>query len=170
MTFVARTLQVVGALSIAIITGVCSYIAYSVATNSDQVDKASSKDVAFVFNRSGLSTTQEFKVLSSFESVRSGTGDHLDRYCIQLSEFKIADPQEKDWSAFSSLDVTAQGVVSEALVAGEAEQCFIGKAIDPAELKTYVWSITIHRRIANAYDVILFDPTTKRLLYVGYKS
>lgn len=52
--------------------------------NVDKVDSATAKDVRFVLNWSNLGDERIEKVIHSYISARSLTGDHLDAYAILI--------------------------------------------------------------------------------------
>ncbi len=86
MAFIAKGLLLFGALALAALLALIGFVAYAFYTNTDSTGIASEKATRFVFTNSGLKTDQEHKVISSFESARSLSGDHQDHFCIQLTE------------------------------------------------------------------------------------
>ena len=170
MPFIAKGLQVFGALALAAVVAVLGYITYIFVTDSDRINTATKDNVQFIFNWGGLKTSQDYKVLNSFESQRSLNGDHLDHYCIQITDFSPSTSQKENWAPISALDSVAKEAISLAQTNGNATQCFgreLGKLPD---LQAYVWSVTLHGRSVTAFDIILFDAQTKRLLYVSDKT
>ena len=165
MSFIAKGFQVFGALALAAILAVFGYITYFFVS-----DTATKDNVQFVFNWGGIKTNQDYKVLSSFESQRSLNGDHLDHYCIQITDFSPSANEKENWASISELNSVAQEAVSQAQTNGKATQCFGRELGKSPELQAYVWSVTLHGRSVTAYDIILFDAQTKRLLYVSDKT
>src|SRR6476469_2702754 len=88
-------LEIVGAASLLVGMALVAWIVYGNA--SDKVNKATRKDAQFILNGSGLSTNQDYKIISSYESSRSLTGDHLDYYCIELPKFEVAEWAKEEW-------------------------------------------------------------------------
>ena len=170
MQCIAKGLQILGALSLAVILVAVGVLGYSVATNGNRINVATKDGVQFVFNWSGLKSNQEYKVLSSFESTRSLTGDHLDYYCIQISDFSPNDNNKENWQPVSSLLNPIKEAAHEAQQVGNASQCFGREIANPDNFLAYVWSATLHSKRITGLNVIFFDPQTKRLLYVGYKT
>jgi hypothetical protein len=80
------TLEIIGALSLIAL--------FFLWPSSDRVNRASSKDVRRVLNWAEISTNQDFKIIGSYQSSRSFTGDYFDYYCIELSKFDIPDHGE----------------------------------------------------------------------------
>ncbi|GAA5171286.1 hypothetical protein [Viridibacterium curvum] len=170
MRYIAKGLQIFGALSLAAVIAALGYLTYAIASNVDRENVATKRSVAFVLNWGGLSTSQEYKVLSSFESARSFTGDHLDHYCIQISNFSPSDNEKENWQQVSSLGSPAKEAAIEAQKNGNASECFARDITNSDKTLAYVWSATLHSSRITAYDIILFDPQTKRLLYVSDKT
>ncbi len=52
--------------------------------SSDRHNAASRKDVLRILNQAEISTNQDFKILGSYQSARSFTGDYFDYYCVEL--------------------------------------------------------------------------------------
>lgn len=170
MNHVAKGLRVFGVFALLALAAIAVYILHAFASNSDQTNTASGSDVVFVLNWGGLKSDQEYTVLNSFTSARSLTGDHLDYYCIQITDFSPSGGEKANWMPIPSLDSTAREAVAQALSNGNAEQCFGPGPAHAKELMAYVWSATIHGRYVTAYDVILFDAETRKLLYVSHKT
>ena len=170
MSFIAKGLQIFGALALAAVMAVFGYITYSIVFDSDHTNTATQDSIQFVFNWGGLKASQDFKLLNSFESRRSLNGDHLDYYCIQISDFTPSANEKENWAAISTLNGAAQEAVSQAQANGNAPQCFGRELGKSPELQAYVWSITLHGRRVTAYKIILFDAQTNRLLYVSDKT
>jgi hypothetical protein len=112
--------EVIGAASLLAVVGFGSWNLYS--NSSERVNKASRKDALFILNWAGLSSEQEYRIISSYESPRSFTGDHLDYYCIALPKFEVAERVKNQWhdgpetdsSLANALEVTVNDAVSTA--------------------------------------------------------
>ena len=68
MSLIAKELQVFGALALATVLAVFGYFKYSFVFDSDITNTATHDGVQFVFNWGGLTASQNYKLLSSFES------------------------------------------------------------------------------------------------------
>ncbi len=68
--------------------------------NRAKFDRASVHDVRFVLNHCGLGEKRTERVIHSYQSVRSFTGDHLDAYQIKVSNLSIEElcPPKGDFS------------------------------------------------------------------------
>jgi len=66
--------------------------------NRDKFDRASVHDVRFVLNGCGLGEKRTERVVHSYQSGRSFTGDHLDAYQIKVSNLSIEElcPPKKE--------------------------------------------------------------------------
>src|SRR2546421_2881099 len=94
LKWIRVVLEVVGAASLIFLTVEAVLI---VQQSRDRFNKAGRKDVLLILTRSGISTNQDFKLIASYESSTSFTGDHLDYYCIELSKFEVADWRKDEW-------------------------------------------------------------------------
>ena len=63
MQCIAKGLQILGALSLAVILVAVGVLGYSVATNGNRINVATKDGVQFVFNWSGLKSNQDTKCL-----------------------------------------------------------------------------------------------------------
>ena len=170
MRYIAKGLQIFGALSLAAIVAALCYLAYAVAFNVDRENVATKRGVEFVLNWGGLKASQEYKVLNSFESARSLTGDHLDYYCIQISDFSPSGNERENWQLVSNMGSPAKEAAINAQQNGNALRCFGHDISSSGKALAYIWSVTLHSRQVTSYDMIFFDPQTKRLLYVSEKT
>src|SRR5439155_19660781 len=87
----------IGAASLLIAVAAAWLIMGLASVRSERFNRAKAKDVLFILNWGGISTNQSFKVIASYRSPRSLTGDHLDYYCIELSKFEIAEWAKDEW-------------------------------------------------------------------------
>jgi hypothetical protein len=83
-------LATIGAISLAAVVGLAGYLTYSLTIgNQNEVDRATPDTVSFVLENADIPANMLQKVLHSYVSRRSGPGDHLDAYAIQLSSIDI---------------------------------------------------------------------------------
>ena len=162
----------IGAASLLIAVGTAWLIMGIASVRSERFNRAKAKDVLFILNWGGISTNQSFKVVASYESPRSLTGDHLDYYCIELSRFDVAEPAKSEWHDGPEKDP----VLAEALEFGVNDARQHGDCIPSAleanseAMKVMFRSVVKYGRQPTAADIMLYDPKTKRLYYVTYKT
>ena len=163
-------LEVIGAASLLAVVGFGSWNLYS--NSSERVNQASRKDALFILNWGGLSTDQNYKVTSSYESSRNFTGDHLDYFCIELPKFEVAEWAKNEWHDGPEKD----SLLAEALelAVNDAHQhggCIPSvKEANSAAMKIMFWQVVLHDRQAMAADIILYDSQKQMLYYVSFKT
>ena len=168
MKCVAKSLQILGAIFAVLLLCASIYVIYVLAGNRTQTDTITKKEVAFLFAWGGLNGKQNFSVISSVRSQRSLTGDHLDRICLQLTDFKPVPASLALWLPADTLASHEAEAVELALNSGE--ECFGNSQSRPAGLFAYLETITLHTGKVTAYEALLYDPHSKRLLYVSEKT
>lgn len=168
---IGKALQATGVLAICIFVLAATFFAYELLNNNEKVNRATSEDVRFVLNWGGLNAKQNYKVVSSIESTTSLTGDHLDHYCIQLSETTGASPQKNEWLSPDKLSWPLLEVAANVFEMGKATKCFSATSLSTlTDATAYFWSTTLHGQRVTAYDAMLIDTKTKRLFYVSLKT
>jgi len=168
MKWLRWVLGAIGVLSLLAVTfaGVWVLRASSERTNADGRNNA-----LFVLKWGGISTNQDFKVTSSYNSARNLTGDHLDYYCIDLATFEVADYAKEQWQDGPEKNP----LLADALRSGIEAAREHGNCMPPVEqansaaMKIMFWSVTLHGRYPSAADIILY-PSSRRLYYVSYKT
>lgn len=170
MTFVAKGLQIFGALALAALLVIVGFFAYSIYSNNDRTEIASKKETQFIFNSSGLKADQEYKVISSFQSARTFTGDHSDHFCLEISAFYPDVNNKTKWKFVPDLSRPEQDAVASAESETEAAECFKRQKTEFRNLQVYPPSVYLHHGYVTSYEVILFDAQTNRLFYKSYKS
>jgi hypothetical protein len=163
-------LELIGGASLLAVVGFGSWLLYN--NSSDRFDKASRKDALFVLNWAGLPTNQNYRVVSSYESRRNFTGDHLDYFCIELPKFQVADWAKDHWHDGPEQDALLADALETALnSAREHGSCVpsASEANSPA-MKMMFTTVLLHNRYATAADLILYDPQKRMLYYVSYKT
>jgi hypothetical protein len=163
-------LEVLGAIFLLGVMGFGAWMLWG--NSSNKFNKASRKDVQFILNWGGLSPNQEYKIISSFESGRTFTGDHLDYYCIELSKFDIAGWAKDEWHDGPETNP----LLSDALQLAVDDAREHGASIPPIEksnssaMKIMFPQVVARNRQATAADIILYDPDKKMLYYVSFKT
>lgn len=173
MKWLRLSLQTIGALSVLLFLIAAILVGSDLYSGmSDKFNRATPKDVLFVLNWGGISTNQTFKVIGSYQSRRSFTGDHVDYYCIELPKFEVTDLQKNEWhDAPEENPLLAQALEVAVNGAHEHIDCFppTEKANSKAMKLKFV-SVTLNDRFATAADIILYDRDNGRLYYVSFKT
>jgi hypothetical protein len=171
MKWLRVALEMIGAASLLALAFFGARIVYN--NSSDKVNKATRKDAMFILNWSGLSTNQDYRIISSYESSRSFTGDHLDYFCSALPKFEVAEWAKDEWHDGPEKDSLLADALE--LAVGDARQ-HGGGCIPPVEeansatMKVMFPQVVLRNRQASAADVILYDPQKRRLYYVSFKT
>jgi len=169
LKWIRVVLEVVGAASLIFLTVAAVLI---VQQSRDRVNKAGRKDVLLILTRSGIPTNQDFKLIASYESSTTFTGDHLDYYCMELSKFEVADWRKDEWHDGPEKNP----IFAEALKEGvdEAHQennCFPSPEEANSEtMKIMFGDVLVDSLHPISADITLYDPKTKKLYYVSYKN
>lgn len=139
---------------------------------SDRVNAASKRDALYALNWGGISTNQDFKMISSYQSSRNVTGDHVDYYCIQLTNFEIEESMKDEWHDGPETNPLLAGALELALDStGRHGNCLpsFEKANSPA-MKIRFISVVLRDHFATAADILLYEPQSRRLFYVSFKT
>jgi hypothetical protein len=169
LKWVRVRLEIVGGASLIFLAVVAVLI---VQQSSDKVNKAGRKDVLLILTRSGIPTNQDFKLIASYESSTSFTGDHLDYFCVELPRFEIADHTKNEWHD----DPEKNPILAEALeqavnAARQQGGCFpSSEEADSETMKIKFESVLLHDSFPTSADIILYDSKRKKLYYVSYKT
>jgi hypothetical protein len=147
--------------------------------NRDRADSASARDVAFVLNWCNLGADQIEKVVHSYVSARSFTGDHLDAYAIKLKHMGVAeltaspDDGRGRWYRGDQLPQVlgdAVGFVGSWLGSDKLRWFPTEQALRSSEFYVYPWSIDLHGITPSATELIFAHPSDKMLFYFGGKT
>lgn len=150
------------------------YLGYSITFgNTDSEDSASKSDVRFVLNWSELGDERIEKVIKSYESARSFTGDHLDAYAIKITDVSISElsnTRTGTWHQVDSLPEILDDAVS--LIGGWQYEI----PWFPSEEKlrndgfyVYPWSIYCHGVKPRSAQLIFLKPDEKMVYYISVK-
>jgi hypothetical protein len=169
MKWLKLALEIIGAVSLllAIIVGVTIY-----KNLSDRRNRATNRDVRYVLNWGGISTKQHYHVIASYQSSRNLTGDHLDYYCIQLSDVSVAEFAKDEWHNGPELNP----ILVDALNLGLSDahryaNCMPSEQeANSPEMKINFVSVVLDSKEATAADILLLDPASRRLYFISYKT
>jgi hypothetical protein len=170
MKWLRIALEVIGVSSLVFVAVGTAWILHH--GTSERIDRAKKKDVLFILNWGGITTNQDFKIIASYESARSLTGDHLDYYCIDLPEFQVADYAKDQWHDGPEKDP----VLAEALKLGLDDARRKAGCLPSAEeansvaMKILFESVVVRDHWPTAADIILYEPKSGRLYFVSYKT
>jgi len=156
------------------------FVAYSFGPgNRDRADSASSSDVAFVLNWCDLGADRIEKVLHSYVSARSFTGDHLDAYAIKIKHIDVAELTARTddfggrWYRGDQLPKVlddAVGFVGGWLGSGKIPWFPTERTLRSSEVYVYPWSIYLHGITPSASELIFVRPWDKMVFYFGGKT
>jgi hypothetical protein len=140
------------------------------ATN--KVNRAKPQDVSLILNAGDISTNQELKVIASYESSRSFTGDHLDYYCIEMSKFEVADRAKNRWHDGPE----ENPILAEAPDLGvndahqENSRFPSPEEANSKDMKILFGDVDVIGRHPHSAVITLYDTKNGKLYYVSYKS
>lgn len=90
-------LMALGGIALTAIVGIIIFLSLRIGPgNRTRIDTASTRDVRFVLNWCELGEGRIEKVVHSYVSKRSLTGDHLDTYAIKISHVSLAELSKLD--------------------------------------------------------------------------
>jgi hypothetical protein len=143
--------------------------------NRDEVDLASSRDVRFVLNWCELGDKRIEKVLHSYVSSRSLTGDHLDAYAIKITHVAVEELAASKDRCYRGDELPK--IVDDAVA-------FVGswlgsdkipwfpkeKELRSHEFYVYPWSIYCHGVRPTAVELIFIRPSDKMVFFFSGKT
>ncbi len=162
-----------GGISLTGIILFAGYFFYSLTFGNKTIeDKATKSDVRFVLNWSGLGEQRIEKVIHSYKSARSLTGDYLDAYAIKITN--VANKEltvENGWYRLDSLPVPVNDAVNFAYQFFQNEISWFPELQYLKKKKAYVYPayIRYHGTGVYATQLIFAIPTEKMVYYVGVK-
>lgn len=165
-------LQIIGTLTLAAILLIALWFFQFLPFTANTAPNKN--DALFIFNWAGIDSHQNWRIIDASTSGRNTTGDHTDFYCIQLERFNVNEKlHQKEWR---------QGPEENALLAEALEQgaswaqhggskCFPSpEAANSSRMQIMFFSVTADGRRPTAARIILFEPESKQLFYVSYKT
>jgi hypothetical protein len=172
MKWLRLALEVIGASALLAVAIGTIWFIHDMTSTKASIDTAKGKDALFILNWGGIPTNQDFRILSSYRSPRSMTGDHIDAYCIELSKFEVADYAKDQWQNGPEKNpLLAEALQLGADDAHEHARCFpSAKEADSEGMRIMFGSVILHGRQPSAADIILYAPKSKILYYVSYKT
>lgn len=144
--------------------------------NRDKIDKATTDDVAFVLNWSGLGSDRIQEVTHSYSSLMSFTGDHLEAYAIKISGVSLEELNRTSdfgtqWHRGDKLPPHIADAVSDTGTWKSDINWFpVVEGIRTENI--YVWSESVHysgTRVT-AYKIILIRPSDNMVFYISTKQ
>ena len=170
-------LSFIGALTVLVIAG------YGIrsfgVTEDDKTDKASAADVRFVLNWCQIGDARTEKVLHSYESSRSFTGDHVDAYAIKVKDLVIDDLKsaksdfDGGWircDKLSPVFVEATKLVSS-FTSIEKLPWFPSESdLLSDQYYIWVWSIYMHGQRPTSAEIIYAHPGSGTIYYSSVKT
>ena len=144
--------------------------------NKDTTDSADKNDVRFVLNWCRLGDERIEKVIHSYKSARSFTGDHLDAYAIKITH---VDPDELIQDEFGSgwfRCNQTEGVLKDAIdfVCGWLHEDSISwfpreNELKSSEMYVYSWSIYCYGTSPTAVKLIFVRPKDRMVFFISTK-
>ncbi len=143
-----------------------------------EVGVATAHDVRFVLNWCKIGDARTEKVVNSYVSPRSFTGDHLDAYAIKVRNLSPTDlpaPQHDSdggWVRCDQLDPVSREAVQLATGFSSSEISWFpnDEELTSSRYFLWVWSINIHGRRPTGAKLIFACPDDSMLFYVSVKT
>ena len=144
--------------------------------NKNIVNKATKSDVRYVLNWCNLGDQRIDKVIHSYQSARSFTGDHLDAYAIKITNITIDELSKVDRFGIDKWyrgDQLPQ-ILDEAVTFAGDWQSEIPWFPKDSTIKTdkfyvYPWSIYCHGIRPSAIELIILKPDEKIVYFISTK-
>lgn len=163
-------LQLTGALALVLLLAVAVY-AYMFLSGPKKI---TDKDGAvFVLNRAGVNAVQRWTVIDGTVSARNITGDHADYYCIQLEDISVDQRNPIEWQAGPETNELLSSALEQAInwAKHEGADCFPSfEVANSDQMKILFWGMNTHGRSPAGAQVLLLQPSTKRLFYVSFDT
>jgi hypothetical protein len=173
-----------GAISLLALGFMVTSFAYNMGAlgltgSRNKKDKATPADVRYVLNWCKIGDTKTEKVIHSYVSERSFTGDHVDAYAIKIKPVELSELQ------------AAQSPFGEGWIRGDKVTPVVRDAVQlatgfmniddlrwfPSESdllsdRYYIWSFTIylHGSRATATELIFIRPEDDMVFFAGVKT
>ena len=169
MKWLRTGLQIIGAALLALLVA-GAWLIYRDMT--EHVNAAGAGDASTILKRIDINPDPSKRVIGSYSSERSFTGDHVDAYCIQLSTFELANDTAKYWHEGPESNPILIDALHWALDDAHIHApCF--PTFEQANSKGVMLrflSADLHDRMATAAEIVLYEPRTKMLYFVSYKT
>ena len=144
-----------------------------------EVDQLPPKRAMFVLNWGNIGDKAKIeKIIHSYESHRSLTGDHVDAYCIKIDGFP-----DSAWSKEKGVPQEwLQGPVTERILKEAVElSCSAAESdglkwfpraseINSDRYYLSFWQIVLHNQFPTAVQLIAYDRKEKLLYYLSFKT
>jgi len=140
--------------------------------NRPRIGSAGTKDVRYVLNWCRLGDNRIKKVIHSYQSSRSFTGDHLDAYAIKISNVSIKELSNSDWCRGDKV----KGILNDALTFTgawhnqEIPWFPTEKELRSKEIYVYPWSIYYHGTRPTAVRLIFVRPKDCMVFFISIKT
>jgi hypothetical protein len=153
------------------------YFLYSFTLgNKNSIDKATNSDVRYVLNWCNLGDQRIDKIIHSYQSARSFTGDHLDAYAIRITNVTIDELSKSDSLGIGKWyrgDQLPQ-ILDEALTFAGDWQYEIPWFPKDSTIKTdkfyvYPWSIYCNGIKPSGIELIILKPDEKMIYFISTK-
>jgi hypothetical protein len=169
-----------GGLSLIGVLSVGGFLAYQLGPgNRAKINTASREDVRFVLNWCDLGDQRIEKVVASFVSHRSFTGDHHDAYAIKVTHLSIeeltasADDFRERWYRGDQLPKVVDDAVSFVGTSRNSDEIpwFPSEAeLRSSEVYVYPCTIYYHGTRPSAAEIIFVRPGDKMVFYFSEKT
>ena len=174
--FARVSLMIWGGISLAILILIAGYLIYLKITPINARNKADVADVRFVLNWCELGDKRIERVVQSYTSERTFTGDHLDAYAIKISNVTIEELTTKkenghgQWYRADSLpDILNKATEFISVWHDEIPWFPKEEAIRSKQFYVYPWKINCNGITPSSVDLIFIKPNEKLVYFISLK-
>ena len=140
--------------------------------NRTKENTATVRDVRFVLNHCELGEARSEKVLHSYVSPRSFTGDHLDAYAIKITHLEPGEPGRIGDMGWYRGDQLPKNVEDALVFAGGLlhRVAWFPTNLRSEEYYVYSWSTYFHGTRVGAAQLIFLRPADNMVFYFSGKT
>lgn len=143
------------------------------------VDQLTPKKAMFVLNWGNISDKAKIeKIIHSYESPRSLTGDHVDAYCIKVDAFPDSVLRQEnglpqEWLMGPVTERILKEAIELSCSAADSDGLkWFPRASEINSDRYYLsfWKIVLHNQFPTAVQLIAYDRKEKLLYYLSFKT
>lgn len=174
-----KILVVLGAISLSGGMVIGGFVAFQLFFgNKTKINSASERDIRFVLNWCNLGGKKIDKIVNSYVSARSFTGDHLDAYAFKVESLSVDELTQNDktpggrWYRGDQLPKVLDDAVSMVGNCGGGEVSWFPKKVELRSCDVYIYlcSIYYHNIKPTAVNIIFVRPKDKMVFFFGLKT
>lgn len=148
------------------------FVSWEFYKYSGAITQVSQRSIQSKLTLAGLDAHYPIKIINSEQTYHPYMDDYFKMFCTEIVEFEPTGYAKHKWVKGLDDNTDHNAVRKSAAMMSDVGTCLTGThPKNIGHVYSYIMDVSVSRKRGryNGFEVMFYDPATKRLLFYGYK-